>query len=74
VPAELALAVQRRRPGLDPAVLAPVGWPALVEMVGEYVDAGLSKFVVRPAALGPEDGALDRFVAEFVEHMTPLQT
>jgi hypothetical protein len=51
-----------------------VGWPALVSVLGEYVAAGLSKFVIRPAAVQPGEGALERFIAEFVEHMTPLQT
>jgi probable F420-dependent oxidoreductase len=74
IPAELALAVSRRRPGVDPATLVSVGWPALVSVLGEYVAAGLSKFVIRPAAVQPGEGALERFIAEFVEHMTPLQT
>jgi probable F420-dependent oxidoreductase len=74
IPAELALAVSRRRPGVDPATLVPVGWPALVSALGEYVAAGLSKFVIRPAAVRQDEGALERFIAEFVAHMTPLQT
>lgn len=74
IPAELALAVSRRRPGVDPATLVPVGWPALVSALAEYVDAGLSKFVIRPAAVRQDEGALERFVAEFGEYMTPLQT
>lgn len=74
IPAELALAVSRRRPGVDPATLVSVGWPALVSVLGEYVAAGLSKFVIRPAAVQHDEGALERFIAEFVEHMTPLQT
>jgi probable F420-dependent oxidoreductase len=74
IPAELAVAVSRRRPGADPTTLVPTGWPALISAVGEYVDAGLSKFVIRPAAIRHGEGALDRFIAEFAEHMTPLQT
>jgi probable F420-dependent oxidoreductase len=74
IPAELAVAVSRRRPGVDPATLVPVGWPALASVLGAYVAAGLSKFVIRPAAVQRDEGALERFIAEFVEHMTPLQT
>jgi probable F420-dependent oxidoreductase len=74
IPAELAVAVSQRRPGVDPATLVPVGWPALVSALGEYVAAGLSKFVIRPAAVQQDQGALERFIAEFVGHMTPLQT
>jgi probable F420-dependent oxidoreductase len=74
IPAELASAVSRRRPGTDPAALIPLGWLALRDMIGEYVAAGLSKFVVRPAALAPGEGPLTEFISEFVTQMTPLQT
>ena len=47
-------AVRPRRPdldpGVDPADLVPVGADALSGLVGQLVDAGLSKFVVRPVA------------------------
>jgi probable F420-dependent oxidoreductase len=74
VPPELAAAISRRRPGLDSAGLIPLSWSALADQIGEYVAAGLSKFVVRPAAVRPDAGSLDRFLAEFTEHMVPLQT
>jgi len=73
IPAELARAIARRRPAVDPASLIPVGWPALRDRIGEYVAAGLSKFVVRPAAAQLGDGAVQRFIAEFTEQMLPLQ-
>jgi probable F420-dependent oxidoreductase len=38
-----------RRPEADPATLVPVGIPGLRTLVQDYVEAGLSKFVVRPA-------------------------
>jgi probable F420-dependent oxidoreductase len=74
VPPEVASAVSRRRPGTDPATLVALGWPALRDKIGEYVEVGLSKFVVRPAALGPGEGPLTEFIGEFVTQMTPLQT
>jgi probable F420-dependent oxidoreductase len=74
IPAEVASAVSRRRPGTDPATLIPLGWRALRDMIGEYVEVGLSKFVVRPAALAPGEGALTEFIGEFVAQMIPLQT
>jgi probable F420-dependent oxidoreductase len=74
IPGEVAGAIARRRPGVDPAALIPVGWAALGDMIGEYVAAGLSKFVVRPAALAPGERARAEFIDEFVTHMTPLQT
>ena len=39
-----------RRPEIDPLALVPVGAPALRELILGHIDAGLSKFVVRPAA------------------------
>ena len=39
-----------RRPDIDPLVLLPVGPQALRELLLRHIDAGLSKFVVRPAA------------------------
>jgi probable F420-dependent oxidoreductase len=74
IPAEVASAVGRRRPGTDPATLVPPSWPAMRDMIGEYVEVGLSKFVVRPAALAPGEGPLKKFIDEFVTEMTPLQT
>jgi probable F420-dependent oxidoreductase len=74
IPAELAQAVDRRRPGVDPASLVPVSWPALRDLIGEYVAAGLSKFVVRPAALQPAERAIADFIDQFAEQMMPLQT
>jgi probable F420-dependent oxidoreductase len=39
-----------RRPDIDPLALVPVGAQALRELILRHIDAGLSKFVVRPAA------------------------
>jgi hypothetical protein len=40
-----------RRPDVDPLALLPVGAPALRELIVRHIDAGLSKFVVRPAGV-----------------------
>jgi probable F420-dependent oxidoreductase len=75
VPADLAVAVRRRRPDADPASLVPVGWDAAKRMIGEYVDAGLSKFVIRPAGVPSRtSGALRAFLDDFAREMMPLQT
>jgi probable F420-dependent oxidoreductase len=74
IPAEVADAVGRRRPGTDPAALVPVSWAALRDLIGEHVEAGLSKFVVRPAALPPGERALREFIDDFVTQLAPLQT
>ncbi|QYN34430.1 TIGR03854 family LLM class F420-dependent oxidoreductase [Pseudonocardia sp. DSM 110487] len=57
--------VTRRRPDLDPACLVPHGWGEARELVRRYVDAGLTKFVVRPAAPVPAwAGFLDQLASE----------
>jgi probable F420-dependent oxidoreductase len=42
--------LRARREDIDPLALLPVGAEALRSLIARYVDAGLSKFVVRPAA------------------------
>ncbi len=69
---EIAQAVSRRRPGVDPATLSAVDWAHARDMIGRYVAAGLSKFVIRPAAPLPD--GIERFVGEFAAQMLPLQT
>jgi probable F420-dependent oxidoreductase len=66
LPAELAAAVRRRRPDLDPAELIAAGWERLHRHLDAYLDAGLTKFVIRPVGAAPLDGFIDRFVAELV--------
>jgi probable F420-dependent oxidoreductase len=43
--------LRARRPDIDPLLLMPVGARALRELIVRHVDAGLSKFVVRPAGV-----------------------
>ena len=47
---ELLQAHAARRPEVDPLELLPIGAQALRSLIARYLDAGLSKFVVRPAA------------------------
>jgi probable F420-dependent oxidoreductase len=49
--AELLGPLAGRRPDVDPLAFVPVGRTGVREFVERYVDAGLSKFVVRP--IGP---------------------
>jgi probable F420-dependent oxidoreductase len=69
IPAELIAAARQRRPDADPASLVAASWPDARRMIEQYVAAGLSKFVIRPAA---QPGA--RFLDQFVTEMLPLQT
>ncbi len=64
---ELAAAARRRRPDLDPGELIAVGWDQLHRQLDAYLDAGLTKFVIRPAGQGSIDGFIDRFVAELID-------
>lgn len=64
LPATLAAAARNRRPDVDPAELIAVGWDRLHRQLDAYIDAGLTKFVIRPAGGAPLDGFLDRFVSE----------
>jgi probable F420-dependent oxidoreductase len=47
---ELLTPLATRRPDVDPLAFVPVGRAGLRELIERYVDAGLSKFVVRPLA------------------------
>ncbi|WP_297793298.1 TIGR03854 family LLM class F420-dependent oxidoreductase [Mycobacterium sp.] len=66
LPAELAAAARRRRPDLDPDELIAAGWDRLHRQLDAYLEAGLTKFVIRPAGSAPVDSFLDRFVSELV--------
>jgi probable F420-dependent oxidoreductase len=66
IPEPLLAAVRRRRPEADPATLVAPGWDGARRMIGQYVEAGLSKFVVRPASPGPFGPFLDGFVRELL--------
>jgi len=64
LPAELAAAVHRRRPDVDPTELVAAGWDQLHRQLDGYLDAGLTKFVIRPAGSTPLRDFIDRFVTE----------
>jgi probable F420-dependent oxidoreductase len=64
LPPELAAAVRHRRPDVDLAELIATGWGQLHRQLDAYLDAGLTKFVIRQASTGPVDKFIDRFVAE----------
>src|SRR5580704_1431093 len=69
LPDALLASIRRRRPDTDPAALVAAGWDGARRMIGQYVEAGLSKFVMRPAAPGPFGSFADGFVRELM----PLQ-
>jgi hypothetical protein len=71
MPAELAAAVSQRRPGADPARFVASSWDDAHRLIGEYVTAGISKFVIRPGAPTLRQ---DEFIADFARELMPLQT
>ena len=70
VPESLRAAIGRRRPDTDPDLLVAAGWDGARRMIEQYVEAGLSKFVVRAAAQPESFGS---FVDGFVGELMPLQ-
>ncbi|MEV4072068.1 TIGR03854 family LLM class F420-dependent oxidoreductase [Nonomuraea fuscirosea] len=70
IPATAIDAIARRNPGADPAEIVPVGWVAARNLIERYVEAGITKFVVRPAAPVP---SAERWLDEFADHLMPLQ-
>jgi probable F420-dependent oxidoreductase len=71
IPDALAAAIRLRRPDADPASLVADGWAGARAMISALVDAGLSKFVVRPATGA---AAFEDFIAGFASELMPLQT
>jgi probable F420-dependent oxidoreductase len=70
IPDALLASIRRRRPEADPAALVPAGWDGARRLIEQYVEAGLSKFVIRPA--GPV-ASFGSFADDFVRELVPLQ-
>ncbi|HTZ14319.1 MAG TPA: TIGR03854 family LLM class F420-dependent oxidoreductase [Mycobacterium sp.] len=66
LPAEVAAAVRRRRPDLHPDELIATSWEQLHRQLDAYLDAGLTKFVIRPAGEKRLEDFIDRFVTELL--------
>jgi len=70
IPETLRASIGRRRPHMDPELLVAAGWDGARRMIEQYVEAGLSKFVARPATRPETFGS---FVDGFAAAMLPLQ-
>ncbi len=66
LPAPVLAAARKRRPDLDPAELVAADWPMLHRRLDDYIAAGLTKFVIRPAGEGDVSDFLDTFVTELM--------
>lgn len=71
VPDVMVAAIRTRRPDLDPAALVPEGWDGLERLITEFVAAGVSKFVVRPAT---PPASWESWIEEFAVRAAQLQT
>jgi probable F420-dependent oxidoreductase len=69
LPPALEEVIRQRRPGADPADLAAGSWAQARRLIEQHVEAGLTKFVIRPAGLADE-----AFIDDFVAELMPLQT
>lgn len=71
IPEAFAAAVRRRRADVDPAALVADGWAGARDRIAAFIDAGVSKFVVRPA-VAPE--SFGDWIGAFTQELMPLQT
>jgi probable F420-dependent oxidoreductase len=71
IPDGFAAAVRRRRADIDPEALVTDGWAGARDRIGAFIDVGVSKFVVRPAAPAQSVG---EFIEGFAAELMPLQT
>jgi probable F420-dependent oxidoreductase len=71
IPDTLRASIERRKPGTDPETVVALGWDGARRMIEQYVEAGLSKFVVRPVS---EPESFGWFVDAFVRELMPLET
>jgi probable F420-dependent oxidoreductase len=70
IPPEIIRVIADRRPGVDPASLAAGSWAQARALLEAYIEAGLSKFVVRPASPAQP---IAQFIDEFCAELRPLQ-
>ena len=66
LPDEVAAAIRRRRPDHDPSEFIADGWSSLHRQLDAYLEAGLSKFVIRPAGRSDASDFIDRFLTELL--------
>jgi probable F420-dependent oxidoreductase len=70
VPAALLASARERRPDADPRDLIADGWEHARTLLERYIEAGLTKFVIRPA--GPV-ASYPAFLDSFAAELLPLQ-
>ncbi len=68
IPPELAEVAARRRPDVPLTDLVASSWAEARRLVEAYIEAGLSKFVIRPG-----HGDFEGFLENFTRELVPLQ-
>ncbi|MEV6873341.1 TIGR03854 family LLM class F420-dependent oxidoreductase [Amycolatopsis sp. NPDC051128] len=68
LPDELAAVATRRRPGVPVTDLVATSWAEARRLVEQHIEAGLSKFVIRPG-----HGDFEGFLENFRKELVPLQ-
>jgi probable F420-dependent oxidoreductase len=63
---ELLGTLTRRRPDIDPRTIVPVGAEGLRRAIHDYVEAGLSKFVIRPGGTVDSWAEESRWLADTI--------
>lgn len=71
IPPSLIDTLAARRPGIDPEEVVPVGLPAARATLERFVEAGVSKFVIRPAE-EPPSWTVE--LEALADEVLPLQT
>lgn len=69
LPEAAAVAIRARRPEGEPTDVVPVGAEAMRDLLGRYLDIGLSKFVLRPV----DPTAIDDDLSWLADVVLPLQ-
>jgi probable F420-dependent oxidoreductase len=70
IPPELLATARERTPDADPAELVPDSWAGARDLISRYIEAGLTKFVVRPATPVP---SIRSFLDDFAAELQPLE-
>jgi probable F420-dependent oxidoreductase len=72
LPEALVAAIRTRRPDAPLEAMIPRSWEGAQQLIGAYVEAGLSKFVVRGSP--GDNGAPEEFLSRFETELLPLQS
>ena len=74
LPDRVLAGLAARRPDVDPSLLVPIGWDALVDLVRRFVAVGTTKFVVLPFGEPADADAWCDHLTEAAAALLPEQT